>query len=206
MGRGAPGVSRWPISLGANVTPLFAPPADLALVGGKIITVNQRDEVVDAIAIKGNRIAAVGSRAEIERFIGPQTTVIDLGGRSATPGFVENHIHMTNSPQRTWLDVRPEAVGSIDDIRSLVSERAERTPAGEWILGLGYHPERLKEGRHPNRHDLDAVSPDHPVGLKHRESMSWTFNTQGLRRIGVQDDTPDPPGGPMHRDKSGAPG
>jgi predicted amidohydrolase YtcJ len=187
------------------MTPLFAPPADFALVGGRVITVNQRDEVVDAIAVKGNRIAAVGSRTEVERFIGPQTVVIDLGGRSAMPGFIENHIHMTNSPNRTWLDVGPGLVGSIDDIRALVSERAARTPAGGWILGHGYHPERLQEGRHPNRHDLDVVSQNHPVGLKHRESMSWTFNTLGLRRIGVQDDTPDPPGGPMHRDKTGEP-
>ena len=185
---------------------LYAPPAGIVLVGGRVITVNPRAEVVEAVAVKGNRIAAVGSRAEVEPFIGPQTRVIDLQGRTAMPGFIENHIHMINAYDRlSWLDVLPEAVSSIDDIRALVEERARETPAGEWILCAGYHPERLQEGRHPTRHDLDSVSPNHPVGLRHRESMSWTFNTLGLRRIGVQDDTPDPPGGPMQRDEQGVP-
>ena len=187
------------------MTTFFAPPADLALVGGRVITVNAQDEVVDAMAIKGNKIAAVGSRAEVEPFIGPQTRVIDLHGRSVTPGFIDNHIHMVNAPFRTYLNIRPEFASSISAIRALVGERVKETPVGEWILAHGYHPERLEEGRHPTRHDLDSISPNHPVGLKHRESMSWTFNTLGLRRIGVQDDTPDPPGGPMQRDEQGVP-
>ena len=185
---------------------LYAPPADLALVGGKVITVNPRNDVVEAVAIKGNVIAAVGSRAEVEPFIGPQTRVIELQGRSVTPGFIENHIHMINAYDRlSWLNVLPEAVSSIEDIKALVAERAKETPPGQWIMAQGYHPERLQEGRHPTRHDLDSVSPNHPVGLRHRESMSWTFNTLGLRRIGVQDDTPDPPGGPMQRDEEDVP-
>ncbi len=193
------------MEMAVQMADLFASPADVALVGGKVITVNARNEIVEAVAIRGNRIAAVGSRAEVETFIGPQTTVIDLKGRTAMPGFIENHIHMTNSPQRKWINVRPEMAGSIDDIKQLVSERVKQVPEGEWILAKGYHPERLKEGRHPTRHDLDPVSPNNPVGFKHREGMSWTFNTKGLRRIGVQDDTPDPPGGPLRRDEQGVP-
>jgi len=193
------------LEMAVQMADLFASPADVALVGGKVITVNARNEIVEAVAIRGNRIAAVGSRAKVERFIGPQTTVIDLKGRTAMPGFIENHIHMTNSPKRKWINVRPEMVKSIDDIKELVSQRVKQVPEGEWILAAGYHPERLKEGRQPTRHDLDPVSPNHPVGIKHREAMSWTFNTKGLRRIGVQDDTPDPPGGPLQRDEQGVP-
>ena len=185
---------------------MFAPPADIALVGGRVITVNPRDEVVDAVAIKGNRIAAVGSQAEIQPFISSTTRVVELQGRSVTPGFIENHIHMVNAPSYLyWLNVLPGSVNSMDDIRALVAERTKEIPAGEWILAHGYHPERLREGRHPTRHDLDSISPHHPVGLRHRESMSWTFNTLGLRRIGVQDHTPDAPGGPMQRDGQGIP-
>ena len=181
------------------------PPADLTLVGGMVITVNPHDEVVEAVAIRGNRIAAVGSRADVEPLCGPQTRVIDLQGRCALPGFVDNHIHMINSPRRSWLDVQPEAVSSIEEIKVLVAQRARETPPGQWVLGAGYQPERLREGRHPTRHDLDPVAPDHPVGFRHRSGMAWTFNTAGLRRIGVQDDTPDPPGGPMQRDARGVP-
>ena len=183
----------------------FAPTADLVLTGGKVITVNPQDEIVEAIAIKGNRIAAVGYRVEIESFVGPQTRVYDLQGRCAMPGFIDNHIHLVNSADRWWLDLRPEVVSSIEEIKALVAERAKETPRGEWILGARYYPERLVEGRHPTRHDLDSLSPHHPVGLRHRSSMAWTFNTLGLRRIGVQDDTPDPVGGPMQRDEQGIP-
>jgi predicted amidohydrolase YtcJ len=78
-------------------------------------------------------------------------------------------------------------------------------PPGEWILGRGFQATRLAEGRNPTRIDLDRATDQHPVGLSNREAMGWTFNTLGLRRMGIQDDTPDPPGGPMQRDESGAP-
>ena len=182
-----------------------APQADLVLAGGPVMTVNATDHIAEAVAVKGDRISAVGTRSEVEPLIGPETRVIDLQGRTALPGFIENHIHMTNSHRGSWLQVGPDSVSSIRDIRELVEERVKTTARGQWVLGYGYHPERLKEGRHPTRFDLDSVSPDHPVGLIHRESMSWTFNTLGLRRIGVQDTTPDPPGGPMQRDSQGVP-
>ena len=180
-------------------------PADLVLMSGSILTVNARDEVVEAGAVRGNTIIAAGSRGEVEARIAPSTRVVELHGRSVVPGFVENHIHMTNSPRRTWLDLGPDAASTISELQGKIAERAEGMEPGEWIWAYGYHPERLTEGRHPNRHDLDPASPRNPVAIVHREGMGWTFNTEGLRRIGVQDDTPDPPGGPMHRDANGAP-
>lgn len=77
--------------------------------------------------------------------------------------------------------------------------------ARRMILGRGFQEARLAERRNPNRFDLDPVSPDNPVGIANREGMGWTFNTAGLRRIGVQDSTPDPAGGPMERDSDGRP-
>jgi predicted amidohydrolase YtcJ len=182
-----------------------SPPADLALIGGRVLTVNSQDEVVDAVAVVGNKIAAVGSRQEVERLISPETRVFDLRGRTALPGFVENHIHMTNAPRRAWLNVGTQQVGSIPELCERVAERTTKVPKGGWVWAYGYHPERLTEGRHPTRHDLDTVSPDHPVGIVHREGMGWTFNTLGLRKIGVQNETQDPPGGPMQRDHNGHP-
>ena len=180
-------------------------PADLVLRGGPILTVNAKDEVVEGVAVTGNAIVAVGSWEEVSSKVGPSTKVIDLQGRSAVPGFIENHIHMTNSNRRTWLELGPGSVSSISELQEKVAERAKDMEPGQWIWAHGYHPERLQEGRHPNRHDLDPASPENPVAIVHREGMGWTFNTLGLRRIGVQDDTPDPPGGPMHRDSRGAP-
>ena len=184
---------------------LITPSADLAFVNGKIVTVNPKDEVTEALAVRGRKILRVGARERVDPTIGPDTKVIDLQGRSLLPGFIENHIHMTNSPQRYWVDCSYATCPSIGDIRAKIAARARETKTGDWILGRGFQSARLSERRNPNRFDLDAISPNNPVGIANREGMGWTFNTLGLRRIGVQDDTPDPAGGPMERDPEGRP-
>jgi predicted amidohydrolase YtcJ len=181
------------------------PTADVIFVNGKVITVNPRDEVADALAIAGNRILRVGSRPYVDQAVGRATKVVDLRGRALAPGFTENHIHMTNASQRHWVDVGYTVCSSIPEIVERIAARTREVRAGEWVLARGFLPARLEEQRNPNRHDLDPVSPQHPVGIANREGMGWTFNTLGLRRIGVQDDTPDPPGGPMERDAEGRP-
>lgn len=180
--------------------------ADLAFVNGHVITVNGRDEIVEAVAVVGNRIARVGSNESIRELVGNSTRMVDLAGRALTPGLVENHMHIPNAAEnRKWVDCSPEAVSSIAEIVAAVAKRVGESPPGNWVLGWGFDHHRLKERRYPTRHDLDPVSPNHPVALRQRESMSWTANTAALRRMGIQDDTPDPPGGPMLRDSSGAP-
>jgi len=181
------------------------PSADIAFVNGKVVTVNSRDEVTEALSLVGNRILRVGSRAYVQQTIGRPTRVVDLRGRAVVPGFTDNHIHMTNSPQRRWADCSYTACRSIPDIAQQIAAQARVAPVGDWILGRGFQASRLAERRNPNRHDLDPVSPNHPVGIANREGMGWTFNTLGLRRVGVHGDTPDPPGGPMERDADGRP-
>jgi predicted amidohydrolase YtcJ len=182
-----------------------SPKADTAFLNGKIITVNSKDEVAEALAIRGKRILRVGSRAYVEQTVADCTKVVDLAGRAMIPGFIDNHIHMTNSPQRRWIDCTYSMAPSIADVAEKVAERARAAKPGEWILGRGFQGARLAERRNPNRFDLDPVSSNNPVGIANREGMGWTFNTAGLRRIGVEDSTPDPAGGPMERDSSGRP-
>jgi len=180
--------------------------ADLAFINGRVITVNGRNDIAEAVAVMGNRIVRVGSNESIRALIGNGTRVLDLAGRALTPGFVENHMHIPNAAEdRKWVNCSAEAVSSIDEIVAAVGKRVAETPAGEWVLGWGFDHHRLRERRYPTRQDLDPVSPEHPVALRQRESMSWTANTAALRRMGIQDDTPDPPGGPMLRDSEGAP-
>jgi predicted amidohydrolase YtcJ len=179
--------------------------ADTVFVNGKIVTVNSSNDITEALSIRRNRILRVGARAYVEKTVGPDTRVVDLNGRTLMPGFIENHIHMTNSPQRLWVDCSYAACPSIADIVEKIAERARKARPGDWILGRGFQSARLKERRNPNRFDLDAISPNNPVGIANREGMGWTFNTRGLRRIGVEDHTPDPPGGPMERDHEGRP-
>ncbi|MBI2985563.1 MAG: amidohydrolase [Deltaproteobacteria bacterium] len=180
--------------------------ADLAFVNGRVITVNPRNEVVQAVSIQRNRIVAVGSNHHVRKTIGPETEVIDLAGKTLVPGFIDPHIHLAHyGRQRQWLDVTHGAVRSIRDIAELVARRVAEIPRGEWVLGRGFNPSRLAERRVPTHVDLDPVSPDHPVGLQHASGMSWTFNGEGLRRLGVRADTPDPPGGHIDRDEHGVP-
>src|SRR5262249_2607668 len=152
-------------------------PANLVFINGKVATVNASDEVTEALAIRGNRIVRVGVRDVIQECIGPDTEVVDLKGRTLLPGFIENHIHMTNSPQRHWVDCSYAACPSIADIRQRIAARARETQPGEWILARGFQSARLLEGRNPNRFDLDSVTPNNPVGIANREGMGWTFNT-----------------------------
>ena len=184
---------------------IVSPAADSVFFNGKIITVNSEDAIAEALAIRRHRILRVGSRSYVEQTIGQNTKFVDLAGRAMLPGFIDNHIHMTNSPQRRWVDCTYASAPSIVDVAEKIAERARTAKPGEWILGRGFQGVRLAEKRNPNRFDLDLVSPNNPVGIANREGMGWTFNTAGLRRIGVEDSTPDPAGGPMERDSAGRP-
>jgi predicted amidohydrolase YtcJ len=180
--------------------------ADLVFINGRVITVDSRDTIAEAVAVRGDRIMRVGSNESVRELQGNATRTIDLAGRALTPGFVENHMHVPHTAQnRTWVDCSPAAVSSIAELTAAIAERARITPAGEWVMGWGFDHHRLAERRYPTRRDLDPVTPNHPVALMQRESMSWSANTLGLRRMGIQDSTPDPPGGPMLRDESGSP-
>jgi putative transposase len=144
-------------------------PADLVLLDGEVITVDDAFSITQAVAISGDSIAAVGSTADVRAFIGPRTEVVDLRGRTALPGINDSHLHACafgGSRPPLALDVGFPAVRSIADIAAAVREAAARTPGGEWIRGNGWDPGYLAEcvdGRMPDRHDLDAAAPDHPV-------------------------------------------
>ena len=182
-----------------------APAADVVFVDGRVHTVDGADRVTEALAVRDGRVLATGASAAIRQHVGRSTVVVDLAGRSLVPGFVDNHIHLSNATQRAWVDVSYPACRSIDEIVAAVAARAASAPPGTWLLARGFDPARLREGRAPTRLDLDPATADHPVGIANREGMGWTFNTAGLRRIGVTDATPDPPGGPLARDPQGRP-
>ena len=112
--------------------------ADTVFVNGKIVTVNSRDDVSEALSIRRNRILRVGDRAYVEKTVGLDTRVVNLNGRTLIPGFIENHIHMTNSPQRLWADCSYTACPSISDIVEKIAERARTAKPGEWILGTRF--------------------------------------------------------------------
>ena len=195
-------------------------PADLALTGGKIVTLDARSRTVSALAIRGDRIAALGTDEEIAPLIGPGTRRIDLRGRLAVPGLFDGHAHMDREGlKRKW----PSLAGarSIDDILQIVEKLVRGAAPGEWIVTMPVGepplyeglPDALAERRWPTRHDLDRVAPDHPVYIRAiwghwRNTLPLVSiaNTRALALAGIDRHTrPPAPSIEIQRDAAGEP-
>jgi predicted amidohydrolase YtcJ len=193
-------------------------PSALALVNGRILTMDPARPVVDALRIEGDRIATVGGR---DAAVGHDRDVriVDLGGRVVTPGLIDGHAHMDREGLRDrWPSL--EHARSIEDIVETIRALAERTPPGEWIVTMpvGAPPfyfdpmAGLAEGRLPDRHDLDRAAPDHPVyirgiwGYWDRPPITSIANSAALARCGI-DRNAEPPCDTVEilRDESGDP-
>jgi predicted amidohydrolase YtcJ len=180
--------------------------ADLILVNGRVLTMDRADHVAEAVAIKDGRILAVGTTAEIEAFGGPRTDVIDLKGRTALPGLADIHVHLASDASRrnNAIEARDfylPSIRSIADIQEEISAVAARTPPGQWLTVLGSPMQdlRLVERRLPDRHDLDAATPDHPTYVTFG-AHSLVANSLALSQKQVTRDTSDPQGGTVVKD------
>ena len=182
--------------------------ADLVLRGGKVATVDPDLGNVEAIAVNGYQVTAVGSDEEISAYIGPETEVIELNGRFAMPGFIEGHGHyMGLGRSKQILDLRN--VENWNEIVTMVSGAVDKAQPGEWIFGRGWHqdkwdsvPEDAVDGV-PRNDTLNDVSPDNPVALGHASGHAAFYNDAALEAAGITDDTPDPAGGTIVRTPDG---
>jgi predicted amidohydrolase YtcJ len=182
--------------------------AELVVFNGRIVTNNQGFEMAEAMAVRGDRIIAIGSNTEINRLAGAQTKRIDLQGRTVIPGLIDTHTHALDwamSFVRDEIDLRYPKVTKIEEILKLIEERARRLKAGQWIVGSAWDNAKLAEGRYVTRQDLDAVSPANPVYLMHVSGHLSVANTAALKLAGITADTPDPAGGVIERDAQGQP-
>jgi predicted amidohydrolase YtcJ len=183
-------------------------PADLVLRGGKVATVDPALGNVEAIAVNGYQITAVGSNEDISVYIGAETEVIELDGRFAMPGFIEGHGHyMGLGRAKQILDLTK--VDNWEEIVTMVAGAVDKAQPGEWIFGRGWHqdkwdsvPEDAVDGV-PRNDTLNAVSPLNPVSLRHASGHAGFFNDAALAAGGITDDTPDPPGGTIVRTPDG---
>lgn len=187
-----------------------AEPADLVLTNGRVVTADSLRPEAEAVAVKGDRIVAVGTAEEITSYIGPATEVIDLDGQMLMPGFIEGHGHFTGLGRaKMILDLT--TASSWDDIVAMVARAAREAAPGEWIQGRGWHQEKWEvvpnpsvEGL-PTHESLSAVSPENPVYLTHASGHASFANARAMQLAGITRDTPDPPGGTIVRDASGEP-
>ncbi|HUS77489.1 MAG TPA: amidohydrolase [Patescibacteria group bacterium] len=180
--------------------------ADLLLLNGKIVTVDADFSVTEAVAVKDGEIVDVGTTADLSKWRGAGTEVLDLEGKTVLPGLIDSHIHVMGTGQLiSQINCRTPPMHSIADIVATVKERIEEAEPGEWILGRGWDQAKLKDHRNPNRWDLDAVSPDNPVWLTRTCGHIGVINSRALEIGGVSKDTLQPVGGNIEKDDQGEP-
>ena len=186
------------------------PKADLVIWGGPIYTVNDRNEKAEAVVVAADTILYAGSRSEAEKYAGASTRVIDLKGKTMTPGFIESHAHIMGVGYNR-LNVDLMAVNSYEELVEKVKEAADNTPEGEWILGRGWHqdkwittPEKTVQG-FQTHHLLSEAVPNHPVFLSHASGHAGFANAKAMEVAGISKSTKSPEGGEIFRDINGEP-
>ena len=185
--------------------------ANLLLLNARVLdletTLEPAPVSLQGVAINGGIIAGVGSKGGVSGLAGPGAKVIDCGGKALMPGLVDAHCHLLAlAASLLGMDCGPRNISSIQQLQQMVFRQAGETPPGRWVRGFGYDDTTLAEGRHPNRWDLDPVSPDHPVRLDHRSGHASVLNSRALELVGITQDTPGPVEGIIDRDPiSGTP-
>jgi len=184
--------------------------ADLVLLNGKIVTVDDSTPEAQALAVRGDTILAVGSNEGIRSYITASTKRIDLEGKLAIPGFIDSHGHFTSlGKSKKNLDLTH--VKNWDEIVLLVKKAAEKAQAGEWILGRGWHQEKWDKTPNPNvnglpfHYALSQASPVNPVLLTHASGHSSIANAKAMALAGITKQTPNPEGGEIIKDAAGNP-
>ena len=188
----------------AAAGPASAQAPDTVLVNGKIVTVDDRFTIAQALAIKGERILKVGTTAEVEALRGPQTRVIDLAGRTVIPGLIDNHAHWVRAAEHDEL--RFDGVTSRQQALKMLADRVHSAPAGEWIVVLGGWSEEqfTDESRGFSLEELDRIAPNNPVVLQAVYNHSY-LNSVALIAAKIDAGTPDPQGGRIEKDAGGKP-
>jgi len=188
----------------AQSAPPAPPPADLIVIADRIYTVDEARPFVTAMAVRGGRIAYLGSTSGAMVLRGPKTRVIDYGTRTIVPGITDAHAHMLGLGQ-ALASVDLVGSTSYDTVVARVAAAAKRAPAGAWITGRGWDQNRWGDTRFPTHDKLDAAVPDHPVVLERIDGHALLANAAAIKAAGVTADTKDPDGGRILRDASGAP-
>jgi predicted amidohydrolase YtcJ len=178
--------------------------ADLILRHGVFYPVEPAGRVEGSLAVRGGRIAYLGSDAGAEKLRGPQTRVIDLAGRAVTPGLIDAHSHLAGLGE-ALQQVDLTGTTSFDEVVRKVKEAAGREPKGSWIAGHGWDQNDWPEKGFPTHEALSAAVPDHPVWLSRVDGHAALVNARAMTELGIDASTKDPTGGRFLRDAQGKP-
>jgi predicted amidohydrolase YtcJ len=178
---------------------------DVILTHGKILTVDAQDSIAEALAVRAGIIVAVGKDQEILRLADAATRIIDLHGRTATPGLIDSHAHIADAGVKELYQVKLSDATSVAEIVRRVQLAVGGLKRGEWLQGAGWDEGKLAERRYVMAADLDSISPDNPVLLMHTTGHYAVANSFALRLAHIDASTRDPVAGTIDRDAKGAP-
>ena len=186
-----------------RVAPAPLHPADIVLLGGKVVTLDAQSSIAEALAIRDGRIVAVGSNSSVQPWIGPQTRVVDLSGRTVIPGLIDSHIHAIRAGLTYGSELDWSGTGSLQEGLQSIAEAAQHTPPGTWIMVVGgWHELQFPERRGPTPAELDRVAPHHPVYVQHLYEYA-VLNSKAIEALGVGAAEPDPRMGRFERGPDG---
>jgi hypothetical protein len=183
-------------------------PAALVIRNGKILTMDANKPLAQALAARGDVIVAVGTDEEIQPYVGPTTTVINLNRKLAIPGFIDAHGHFMGIGQAK-MNLDLTKVKNWDEIVAMVTEAVKKAKPGQWILGRGWHQDKWDRRPNPNvegfptHESLSKASPDNPVMLTHASGHAGFVNVKAMELSGITKSTPNPSGGEILKDKEG---
>lgn len=184
--------------------------ADSIYFNGSVITLDANESVVEAIAIMNGKILATGDSGDILQISDPNTRRVDLRGATIVPGFVDAHSHLSGvSIQAVTSNLLPAPDGPVNNIAALQQTLRDFMAVSSMakdhgvVVGFNYANAQLEEGRHPNRHDLDAVSTDMPIVITHQSGHLGVYNSKALEMFGITAESEDPPGGVIVRETGG---
>ncbi|VVQ25516.1 amidohydrolase [Pseudomonas fluorescens] len=184
--------------------------AQVVYTNGNVLTVDKDNSAAEAVAVRDGKILAVGASKALAGYIGANTRVVDLKGKTMIPGIYDAHSHFAISRiTGTFVaDLNSPPIGTvrnIDDLVGLLKAQQAKVGPQEWISGSGYDDTLLAEKRHPTRADLDKVSSTQPIYITHVSGHLTVANSAALKLAGITADTPNPPGGVIRRDANGEP-
>ncbi len=193
------------LAFAAFAMPVAAQSPDTALVNGKIITLDQRSTIAEALAVRDGTIIAVGRSADIRDLAGPATRIIDLGGHTVIPGLIDSHMHAIRAALFYATEVNWIGAHSIPEAMARIASAVRTARPGQWIIVAGgWTEQQFTEKRRPTQAELVAAAPDHPVYIQLFYSAAL-LSPAGFKALNITSDADVPPRGKIERDAGGNP-
>ncbi|WP_010531942.1 amidohydrolase [Lentibacillus jeotgali] len=176
----------------------------LLFINGEVISVNNNNEIKEAVAVLDNKIIKTGRTEDILQLKDADSEVFDLNGCTLMPGFIDPHLHITMfGTNQLSVSCKDDNITSIDDLLQKLRERAENTPKGEWVRASGFNEQQMQDKRFPTKEELDNISSEHPIFIGRTCNHMSVVNSFAYELANVDKDTPDPDGGEYERGENG---